>query len=346
MNARELVDSLVVLPGVLPVTAQAVGIGSSAIVNGIEVAHATDPAERSLRATWKARTRGGPTPLLLVADDLEEDGALVALGPVTHDGPLRPVEASALADALRHASTLPGLQAVRDLAEQLAHLDRTGVAGLTVKGLGTEHLLRDRLRQTPDWPRLEALAQPVRGSWREALTAAGFEFDELPQRGHLGRFDGAPAIVVHPVADISAFAKLDAEKRPPEGLLLEACRRANARYGILAAGTRLRLFEAAPESGSAVARYLELDTAALADGDRPLLGLLTPPYLAEGGFARLMADARMYGVDLRKRLDTAIRQLVLPPIGLALGHWARAAGRDLAERSEAASAAFLKWVDV
>ncbi len=254
---------------------------------------------------------------------------------MTHDGPLRLVSAEALAAVLRRASALPALQAVRDLAEQLDHLDQTGVAGLTVKGLGTQHLFRERLREQPDWPRLAELAEPVRGQWRDALTAAGYELEELP-RGYLARMDGAPVAVVHPVADVSAFARLDAEGRPPEGLLLEACRRANAPYGIVAAGTRLRLFEAAPESGSAVARYLELDTGALAEEDRPLLGLLTPPYLAEGGFGRLMADARMYGVDLRKRLDMAIRQLVLPPLGLELGRWARAQGRDLAVDTERA----------
>lgn len=38
----------------------------------------------------------------------------------------------------------------REPAESLEHLDRTGVAGLIVKGLGTEHLFRERLRQTAD----------------------------------------------------------------------------------------------------------------------------------------------------------------------------------------------------
>ena len=142
-------------------------------------------------------------------------------GPVTHDGPVRLVSADALADVLRRASTLPALQAVRDLAEQLEHLDQTGVAGLTVKGLGTEHLFRERLRQTADWPALAELAAPVTGSWRDALRGAGYELEELP-RGYLARHDGAPVAVVHPVADVSAFAKLDAEGRPPEGILLEA----------------------------------------------------------------------------------------------------------------------------
>jgi hypothetical protein len=330
VNARELIESLEALPSVRAVTGATEGIEASAIVNGIEVARAASAGERELRAAWRRRTRGGPTPLLLIADEPDGEGSVVTLGPVTYEGPVHLVDASALGDVLRRASTLPTLQAVRDLAEQLDHLDRTGVAGLTVKGLGTEHLFRERLRQTADWPRLSELAASVHGTWRDALTACGYQLEELP-RGYLARYDDVPVVVVHPVADVSAFAKLDAEGRPPEGLLLEACRRTNAPYGVLAAGTRLRLFHAAPESGSAVARYLELDTDALADDDRPLLGLLTPPYLAEGGFARLMADARMFGVELRKRLDAAIRQLVLPPLGLELGRWAHAQGDDFGD---------------
>jgi hypothetical protein len=333
VNARELIDSLVGLPGVRSVTTSTEGIEDGALVNGIEVACAVGTAERSLRAAWRRRTGGGPTPLLLVADDPDADGVVVALGPVTYEGPVRLVSAGALADVLRRASTLPALQAVRDLAEQLEHLDQTGVAGLTVKGLGTEHLFRERLRQTTEWPALEGLAAAVAGSWRDALRGAGYELEELP-RGYLARYDGAPVVAVHPVADVSAFAKLDAEGRPPEGILLETCRRTNAAYGILAADTRLRLFEAAPESGSAIARYVELDTAALAEEDRPLLGLVTPPYLAAGGFARLMAEARAYGIALRRRLDTAIREFVLPPIGRELGHWAAAGGHDLASDEE------------
>lgn len=268
MNARELVDSLAALPGVRPVTTTTEGVDGGALVNGVEIALASSASERALRAAWRRRTGGGATPLLLLADDPGVEGVVLAVGPVTHDGPVRVVSAAALADVLRRSVTLPALQAVRDLAEQLDHLDQTGVAGLTVKGLGTEHLFRERLRQTADWPELARLAEPIVGTWRDALRAAGYELEEL-RRGYLARCDGAPVAVVHPVADVSAFAKLDAEGRPPKGLLLETCRTTNARYGILAAGSRLRLFEAAPESGSAIARYLELDTQALAEEDRP-----------------------------------------------------------------------------
>ncbi len=109
MNARELIDSLAGLPGVRLVTTSTEGIEGGALVNGIEVARAAGPAERSLRAAWRRRTSGGPTPLLLVADDPDTDGVVVALGPVTHDGPLRLVSADSLGDVLRRASALPAL---------------------------------------------------------------------------------------------------------------------------------------------------------------------------------------------------------------------------------------------
>ena len=140
---------------------------------------------------------------------------------------------------LRRASTLPSLQAVRDLAEQLEHLDQTGVAGLTVKGLGTEHLFRERLRQTADWPELGEVSAAVAGSWRDALHAAGYELEEL-SRGYLARHEGAPIAVVHPVRDVSAFAKLDAEGPGPRlirelGLAFEVARDRDEPYVSLAA---------------------------------------------------------------------------------------------------------------
>ena len=69
-------------------------------------------------------TGGGATPLLLIADEPGDEGAVVALGPVTNEGPVRLVSADALADLLRRATALPHLQAVRSVAEQLEHLDR------------------------------------------------------------------------------------------------------------------------------------------------------------------------------------------------------------------------------
>ncbi len=91
----------------------------------------------------------------------------------------------------------------------------------------------------------------------------------------------------------------------------------------------MRLFEASPQCGSAVARYLELDASTLAPEDRPLLGLLSPAYLAEGGLEAALAEARDFGAGLRKRLDQAVRQRALPGLGLELGRWAVGEGQDV-----------------
>lgn len=191
--------------------------------------------------------------------------------------------------------TLPArssLQAVRSLAEELERLDAAGVAGLTVRGLTTEHLLAVRLRSDARrWAEVAAVARDLpRGDWREVLTALGYALERQPARNHLARYGGRPVAVVRPFADAADFARLDRDGRPPEGVLLEDCLAAGAPYGLLVSGSRL--FAARPDTGSAVARYLEVDASALPDSDRPLLGLLAPAMLAEGGFGALARDAR------------------------------------------------------
>jgi hypothetical protein len=59
LNARELVESLVVLPGVRSAATDTRGIERSVIVNGIEIAQAGEAGERQLRAAWRRRAGGG-----------------------------------------------------------------------------------------------------------------------------------------------------------------------------------------------------------------------------------------------------------------------------------------------
>jgi len=270
-------------------------------------------------------------PLLVLADDPENESAVRALGPTSGGGPVRIVSANELIRVLERLPSLPGLQAVRELAEELDRLDQASVSGLRVHGLGTEHLFQTRLPRSPRWPRFAETAEGLPREWRPLLEALGYALDRLPARGYLLRHGDTRVAVVHPLADPAGFARLDPEGRPPEGLLLEDCGREDVPYGLLASGGRIRLFEAAPESGSAVSRYLELDAQALTDDDRPLLGLLAPEELAEDGFASLMREARDHGSKLRLRIDKAIRQDVLPILGRELGHWAVANGIDVTD---------------
>lgn len=346
MNATEFFTALTGLPGVRAVPLGGNGVTESKFVAGVEIAHAATAEERQLRRAWRDRSRGGPDPLLLVADDPSEEGALRALGPLGAGGPVRLVGTEDLLRVIERLPALPRLQAVRTLAEELDQLDRTGVAGLVVRGLGTEYLLTQRLPAGPRWARLAERAEGITGEWREVLTRLGYELEALPTRGYVARADGKPVAVVWPVADPSAFAKLDAEGRPPVGLVVNECLRSGAPYGMLAAGGRFRLFEARPSSGSSVARYLELDVAALRPEHRPLIGLLAPESLGEGGFDAILREARDFGVAMRQRIDQAIRQSVLPPLGRELGRWASDQGWDLTddERRAELEAAALTFV--
>lgn len=292
MNAGELFAAIVSLPSARAVPTGNGAIVESAIMAGVELAHASVIDERALRSTWKKRQGGGARPLLLVVDDPERECALRVLGPRDSQGPVRIVSATALLDVVQRASAMPDLQAVRTLAQEVERLDQAGVAGLIVKGLGTQHLYRDRLaRQGERWGRLGELAAPIkRSDWRDVLTALGYKLERRKERGYVARSNGAPACVVHPMQSPAKFSRLDDEGRPPEGLLLRDCESVGAPYGILAAGSRLRLFAARPEAGSAAGRYLDFDAGALPDENRPFLALLSPTYLAEGGFAELLGE--------------------------------------------------------
>lgn len=221
------------------------------------------------------------------------------LGPA-EGGPLRRVRAESLLDSVRRTTSVRPLAAVRHVAAEADRIDSEGVAGLTVRGLGTEHLYGTRLRSSPRWGRLDELASGLaRSTWREALTRLGYALEQLPRYGYLARLGGRAVAVVHPKESPAQFARLDDQGRLPEGALLAACRDAHVDYGLLVAGTRLRLLATGGKEAGAISRYLDLDTSALEPAAQPLLGLLAPDYLADGGMAELLAEARDYGQELK-----------------------------------------------
>lgn len=332
MTADELLSLIRGLPDArrLPVDPPLV---AAAMAAGIEIASTGPVPDRALRRIWRERRGGGATPLLLLTDDTRRPGSVRALGLVDAAGPIRSIEAGALHEAIRRVASRPRLEAVRELAAELDRLDQEGIPGLKLRELLTLHTLDVRLRRDPArWQRAKEATKGVRrgADWRAALTALGYKLERRRHRGYLVRSGGRPVAVIHPKADPAEFARLDEEGRPPEGVLLNDCQADGAPFGILAHGTRLRLFEADATAGPAVARYLDLDTGALQDDDRPFLVLLGPEFLAEGQFAALQDEARTFGAELRRRLDNTIRQTALPVLGRALGRWARSQRLDLA----------------
>ncbi len=95
VNASEVLDGLAALPGARDSGADGNGITASRLLNGIEYARASAIEEAKLRASWKRRQGGGATPLVLVADDPEQQGYVRVLGP-QRDGPMRRVRSESL----------------------------------------------------------------------------------------------------------------------------------------------------------------------------------------------------------------------------------------------------------
>lgn len=331
MTSEELFEILAAAPGARRVPVDP-PLTAALLVAGIEVAASRPVAERTLRKVWRERRGHSATPLLLVSADASRPGCLAVLGTVDAAGPIRSVDAGALRDVLMRIASRPRLEAVRELTAELDRLDQGGIPGLKLRDLLTLHTLDIRLRKDATrWGRaVEATKAIGKGSdWRATLTGLGYDIERRQRRGFLARFEGRPVIVVHPVRDPMEFSRLNDEGRPPEGLLLNDCAADGAPFGILAAGTRLRLFETDPHAGSAASRYVDLDTAALQGDDFPFIALLGPSYLADGEFAALQDEARNFGAGLRRRIDETIRQTVLPTLGRALGKWSTSRGDDL-----------------
>lgn len=328
MNAGELLD-LILARGVARPTQARTGVSRAVVVGGIEVAVAEQPRERNLRARWRERVGGTGTPYLLIADQPGEGGLVVALGPSSPDAPIRLLSAEALAEILERGAQLSSLEAVRHVAGEIDRLDRTGIAGLKLKGLLTIHTLDVRLREDSNrWDAASALVAEVTSSddWRAVLTQLGYRVERRPHRGWLARHSGRPIAVIHPKADPGGFARLDADGRPPEGILVGDCRSDGAPYGLLVHRGRFRLFDAGAEGSTA--EWLDVDAELLHENDRPFLALLSPPYLAEGGLVGLQTEARAFGAGLRKRLDTTIRQDALPALATGVDRWTAQEGID------------------
>jgi hypothetical protein len=89
---------------------------------------------------------------------------------------------------IERTAPLKRLQAALLVAEEVKRLDLERVAGLKVRGLGTEHLYGTRLPRSPRWPQLAELSQGVsRAGWRE------LPGPRRPLRDPGGRSAAAPA---------------------------------------------------------------------------------------------------------------------------------------------------------
>lgn len=284
--------------------------------------------ESHMRSVWRRRVGNTGLNLMLVADDAGEAGVVMTLGPRSAPSePIRSVAVEPLVPVLAASAAMAALAAVQHISGEVVRLANYGVlAG----GLLPRHTLDNRL---PHEGRLADAWDPVAdganfdGDWRSPLVKLGWGINRLEPVGYLLRAGERPAAVVHPKSNAEDFDRLDAEGRPPEGVLATACRTNGARFGILACGNRYRLFDCGPTASTA--QWLDLDAALLTDDRRSLLGLLSPAYLADGGLDDARRDAHLFGAALQRRLDSTIRAHALPALAIGLEQWAHAESLDL-----------------
>lgn len=325
MNAAELLNHLVER-GTGRQAPDRPHTGGVVAMNGFEVAAALDPGESSMRARWRERVGRTAASYLLVADDPEQPGALRVLGPASVDSPIRSVEGAALARAVEQTIGMEHLEAVRHLAGEVIRL---GGRGLHMEGLLSRHTVEVRFKENrARWGDAIRATADLRSSddWREVITKLGYQIKQLARRGYLACLEGRPVAVVHPKNSPQAFTRLDAQGRPPEGLLVQDCLEGGAPYGLLAYKGRFRLFAA-----GSTQEWLDIDADLLDDERRPFLALLSPPYLAGGGLADLREEARQFGAALRKRLDQTIRSEAFPALASGLDRWTRDHAEDIGD---------------
>lgn len=343
MNAEQVVSRLMreeLAEEVLP-TPEGFAIAARAGDTEIAAVGAFDSlaaARKRMPAAWKRRVGNTPLTLLLLADgpddpaDTPGSAGLLAVGPSQADQGPYPVPAKPASRIVEEFAGLPeGVERLRFLARELERMGRSGIPGALVRGLLTEHTL-ERLRQRPWWPEAERATAALRpgDDWRQVFAKLGYRVETRPD-GYFLFAGERPAAGVIAFGDSGDFDRFDDGGRPPEGRLARLCAGANLRYGLLAAGGRLRLFRFDAADGSGASDWLELDAAALGRADRPLLALFAADSLADGGFDRVLEDSRRYGVQLWKRLDRRIRDEALPALAKEIEVWATSADLDLAD---------------
>ena len=290
-------------------------------VGGIEIATSrTSIPERSLRRVWRDRESGRGVALLVVSPHPALTKVWV-VGPSEQSGPARAADVQSLVHEVISVRGLSPRQAVARLAEALERLDRISIPGVLVHGLLTDHYVERRL--LAHRAELEKEVQQIGGAagWRDLVIALGYDLAQRAQ-GYVLRQGGLPIAVLHPYRDPSLFGRISESGTLPEGSLLHQCREESAPWGMLAAGTRLRLHHAGADYGAVTHRWLELDAQSLEPDWKFLLALLSPSALRpDGQLKRCLQEARDFGVALRERIEVQIREFALPKIARGLGAW-------------------------
>ena len=297
--------------------------------------HQSD-TDTQLSQVWQTRKGRQPLPVVLLAPANDSD-AIRVVGP-QENRPVRQLAADRVVQLLADSRDKRTREAASFLSREFARLEEAVVPGINVKDLLTPHFVRDRLMWQENKGKLEDATKeaniPRDGAWQPLFRALGFA-DERLQRGYLLRHNGAPIAVVHPYNDAQQFSRLTDSGELPEGQVLADCESHGARWGILTAQGRHRVFFREPPVGAATSQYFEINIGELRPEDRLYVGLLSPKSLeANGWLTDWVREAKDFGEKLRQGLEERLIKDALPNIARGLGEYLEMRGADLSDREQ------------
>lgn len=272
------------------------------------------------------------------------DGNVKVIGP-TADGPMREFAIESVLTVLDRSLEDENADNPSAFIErEFRRLEESIVPGVRVKDLLTPYYVRERLLHNR---RLEKLAGAIdmsrlgRGSTnsRRNFETLGWELEQT-RGGFLLKHQGATRAVLHVKSTAAGMSRMSAEGVLPEGALINACGEHNLDFGIMAHGSRLRLFRARPEVGSAVSSFIEIDVAETRPEDKAAARIFSPAALSpvdrdkDDSFYVWEREARDYGERLREDLQKRLIEEVLPTLAQGIGEWQKAQGVDLSKREE------------
>ena len=295
------------------------------------------PKDGELRGLWEARKGRQHYAVVLLAPSV--DGSKVRVVGPQDSQPVRELPAGRVVDLLETSRSKAAREAASFLAREFSRLEESVVPGLRVKDLLTPHFALNRLRLPANEQKLVGAVKGMDSTgnmaWRPLFQNLGYEIEQLPQRGYLLRYNSAPVAVVHPLRDTSQFSRLTGNGELPEGMVLAACEKYGADWGVLTAEGRYRLFQQRPPVGPATGQHVEFDLRELERKDYLYLGLLAPASLKENGWlTSWVEEAKDFGEELRKGLEQRLIKDALPNIARGLGASLESKGADLSDRDQ------------
>jgi hypothetical protein len=289
------------------------------------------PLKADLQGLWRARSKGGVTPVLVAVTYPHGNEQLVALLGLTDDAlPVSALERTLAEQLIREAlrATSPvGLHT--ELRRRLASLVGGVASGVRNEGLFASHVLELQPEQGT-WTSLSAQAEPLMGKRGEnLLEGLGYTVEVVPDGAVLrsageGHRRAAAILLSDDESFENPLSRFQNNNAVMHGLAL--ARREHLDWLVVLGGPVIRLYPVDPDLGvgrkGQTQTYVELDLSLLTAERAGYLALLfSPDALSDNGaITSLLNESTRFATGLSERLRDRIYVDVIPTLAVAVAN--------------------------